>query len=362
MTGRERVQRMFARQEQDRVPRHDTFWPETVRRWMGEGLISSSEEAARERVLSMLGSDFQRLCWYWPHPFPDRHELVEEDEETEVVIGPSGTIERWWKHKSGTPQHIGWECSSRGIWQERYRPALERQPEQIDLEAIRTDYARGRRLGRWTHLAGVDSFESLRKILGDVQFMTATIDDPEWVVDIARTITDAALRYYQGVLDAGVEPDGLWLYEDMAFRNMTFCSPEAYRELIWPQHKRIADWAHANGMKLIFHSDGDLRKVVELFIEAGIDCLQPLESKASMDVRELCPDFGEHLAFFGNIDVMVLLTNDLDAIEEEIRSKLTAGKTCRGYAYHSDHSVPPQVSWETYQAVMRMVDRYGRYD
>ena len=80
-----------------------------------------------------------------------------------------------------------------------------------------------------------------------------------------------------------------------------------------------------------------------------------------MDVRELCPRFGDRLAFFGNIDVMVLLTNDLEAIEEEIRSKLTACKDCRGYAYHSDHSVPPQVSWETYRELIRLVDRYGRY-
>ena len=109
MDGRERVSRMLERRDQDRVPRHDAFWPETVRRWMGEGLAASTEEDARAAALELLESDFQRLCWYWPHPFPDRQDVVTEDAETRTVIGPSGTIERWWKHKSGTPQHIGWE-------------------------------------------------------------------------------------------------------------------------------------------------------------------------------------------------------------------------------------------------------------
>ena len=30
--------------------------------------------------------------------------------------------------------------------------------------------------------------------------------------------------------------------------------------------------------------------------------------------------------------------------------------------YHSDHSVPPQVSWQTYQALIGFLDKYGTYD
>jgi len=57
-----------------------------------------------------------------------------------------------------------------------------------------------------------------------------------------------------------------------------------------------------------------------------------------------------------------MLTNDLDLIEEEIATKFRACMPSRGYIYHSDHSVPPQVSWETYQAIIKMVDKYGRYE
>ena len=53
LTGRERVQRMFARQDHDRVPRYDSYWPETITRWQREGL-DGGEEAA----LDSLGADF----------------------------------------------------------------------------------------------------------------------------------------------------------------------------------------------------------------------------------------------------------------------------------------------------------------
>ena len=64
---------------------------------------------------------------------------------------------------------------------------------------------------------------------------------------------------------------------------------------------------------------------------------------------------------FGNIDIMVLATNDRDMIENEVRAKLAAGMQCRGYVFHSDHSVPPSVSWPTYQFVRQLVDRHGSY-
>jgi uroporphyrinogen decarboxylase len=115
-------------------------------------------------------------------------------------------------------------------------------------------------------------------------------------------------------------------------------------------------------MRFIFHTDGDVNGVMDLYLEAGFDCLQPLEAKANMDVRRLCPRYGDRMAFFGNIDVMTMATNDLARIEAEIVAKFAAGKATQGYIYHSDHSIPPSVSWETYQGIMRLVDRYGWYE
>jgi uroporphyrinogen decarboxylase len=361
LTSRERVIRALTRKDQDRIPRHESFWGETLDRWMGEGLAATSREEAAAKVLDALDGDMRQICWFWPHPFPGRFRVLSEDAETRTTMNESGTIERYWKTKSGTPEHLGWDCDSREKWEKEYKPAFLNQPVQLNLEETRLRWEEARRRQKWTYLAGVEAFETLRKILGDEAGMIAVLDDPDWVADIAETQATVLLRNYQAVIDAGIQPDGLWLYGDMAFKNMTFCSPAAYRELVWPQHKRIADWVHANGMKIIFHSDGDLRKVVDLYIEAGFDCMQPMESKASMDIRELAPKYAGKISFFGNIDVMKLLTNDLDLIEEEIRTKFAAGMATKGYLYHSDHSVPPQVSWRTYQAVIRMVDRYGRY-
>ncbi|MDP6152051.1 MAG: uroporphyrinogen decarboxylase family protein, partial [Phycisphaeraceae bacterium] len=114
-------------------------------------------------------------------------------------------------------------------------------------------------------------------------------------------------------------------------------------------------------MKFIFHTDGDVREVVADMVDIGVDCLQPMEAKANMDVRDLAPRFGDRLSLFGNIDMTVAITNDHDQVEAELRAKLGAGMAMHGYLYHSDHSVPPQVSWRTYQFIHDLVDRLGVY-
>ena len=56
-----------------------------------------------------------------------------------------------------------------------------------------------------------------------------------------------------------------------------------------------------------------------------------------------------------------LNTDDFARIEAEMVSKFAAGKAIKGYAYHSDHSVPPQVSWKTYQFIIDCIERHGNY-
>ena len=52
---------------------------------------------------------------------------------------------------------------------------------------------------------------------------------------------------------------------------------------------------------------------------------------------------------------------DKQAIEREIARKVSFAKSGGGYIYHSDHSISDDVSFESYQSVIEMVRKYGRY-
>jgi uroporphyrinogen decarboxylase len=52
---------------------------------------------------------------------------------------------------------------------------------------------------------------------------------------------------------------------------------------------------------------------------------------------------------------------DPTAAEREIAGKITAAKVGGGYIYHSDHSIPNDVSFEQYCRVLELVRKYGEY-
>ena len=356
MTSQERVNRMFARQDHDRVPRFDSYWNETITRWQGEGLKGDANQ-----VLEMLGADLHGIGGTWPAPYPGRNEVVREDAETRDIRDAHGKIVRYWKSKSGTPEHLGFECDTREKWETTFKPALLDTGLQLDPSAAVRSYRQGRAKGKWCFITGVEAFEQTRALMGDIIAMMAFAEDPDWIRDISRTYADVQIRNWDALMATGIQPDGVWTYGDMAFKTATMCSPAMYRELIWPDHKRLADWAHAHNMQFIYHTDGDVNAVIDLYLAAGFDCLQPLESKAGMDIRQLAPKYGDRLAFFGNIDVMVMGTNDKAKLEQEIATKFTAGMAQKAYMYHSDHSVPPTVSWATYQFIIQMIEKSGNY-
>jgi uroporphyrinogen decarboxylase len=71
--------------------------------------------------------------------------------------------------------------------------------------------------------------------------------------------------------------------------------------------------------------------------------------------------YGQVLAFMGGIDVRNMAHADPGPIEEEIRTKVGIAKRGGGYIYHSDHSVPDNVSFDQYKYVMDLVQKYGQY-
>ncbi|HPP67442.1 MAG TPA: hypothetical protein PKX05_05955, partial [bacterium] len=97
-------------------------------------------------------------------------------------------------------------------------------------------------------------------------------------------------------------------------------------------------------------------------IDAGLDCLQPLEVKAQMDLIELKEKFGDRLSFMGGIDSRLMSDPDKTKIEQEVKTKIGVAKKNGGYVYHSDHSIPNIVSFKDYCFVMELVKKYGVYE
>ena len=97
------------------------------------------------------------------------------------------------------------------------------------------------------------------------------------------------------------------IYSDVAFKQHPMFSPSTFRDFgFFDDVASICEACHNHGLKVIFHSDGDIMSLVDDLVAAGIDGLNPLEKAAGMDVYALRRRYPE-LIFVGGVDVTHLL-------------------------------------------------------
>jgi hypothetical protein len=75
-------------------------------------------------------------------------------------------------------------------------------------------------------------------------------------------------------------PDGIWIYEDLGYRNGLVCSPKTLETLIFPYYAELNDFFHAYDLPVILHTDGHIDEAIPLILDAGFAAINPMEVDA----------------------------------------------------------------------------------
>lgn len=100
--------------------------------------------------------------------------------------------------------------------------------------------------------------------------------------------------------------DAIFLADDIAFKSGTLLRPAWFQQHYFAGLAQVCAAYHRKGIRVLFHSDGNLYRVLDGLVEAGIDGLNPIEVMAGMDVGEIHRRY-PHLFLVGGIDVSELL-------------------------------------------------------
>lgn len=344
MTHKERLLAALGRQEVDMLPCFDSLWGETYERYVREGHMNPGEDAIQHFDLSFRLSG-------WVNSTVDldfQPVTIEETDETILRLDGNGAKLRYWKHKAGTPEHVGFTVQEAADWEKVRGKLLGFDPRRIDIESYkraRTLAAAENRAFLWS---GIAPFEQMHPLCGHENMLVGMALEPDWIKDMVDVYSNLTIRHLMALFSAGGLPDAVWFYEDMGFKGRPFMSPEMYSELIMPGHKKLFDFAHDLGLKVIVHSCGFVEPLVPGLIEAGIDCLQAMEVKAGMDVARLAGLYGDKIAFCGGMDIREVISNDRERIDAEFERRLMPVlRSGASYILHSDHSIPPEVDHDS---------------
>ncbi len=191
-------------------------------------------------------------------------------------------------------------------------------------------------------------FDEPRQLMGEEQLCLAYYDQPELVHDMLDTIGEMAFRVLDRV-SSTVPVDMLTVHEDMAGRSGSLAGPRQIREFIQPYYRRIWDMLAERGARLFDQdSDGDMNAVIPAFLEAGVNCMHPMEPAANMDIVRVRERYGTRLAFYGGIDKHVLRKSK-DEIVQELEYKIPPMVASGGCVLALDHRIPNGTPLEHYR-------------
>jgi len=351
LTSRERVARALRHEEPDRIPRQDAIWEHTLRRWRQEGF------PADQSPHSVFGYDFTNMGPDISLRLPE--ETLEETETYRLYRDSKGAVLRSFKDHESTPETVGFTINSPETW-EQYQPRLRWSDDRVSWHDARAALAHARSAGQFVCYFAHIGYDWIQRMVGAETVLVGMMQQPDWIKDMFDTLMALVLDGYQAYRDRGFEFDGCYVADDLGYRNGAFFSPAKFRELELPAQSRLCARMAEDGLPVILHSCGNVTELVPLLIEAGFACLQPLEVKSGADMLALKRQFGDRLCFMGGIDARAMSHPDPSVIEQEIATKLPVMKQGGGYIYHSDHSIPSDVSLAQYQRVMELVEEYGR--
>ena len=364
----DRVMAALEGREPDRVPIGEFFWTNFIRRVKAEWKLDSFDPYRHwDLDLIVINPNMD------PHLTGIR--VLEDTPERKLVkTGFEATIER--RAVLPMPHYLDFDTKTfeqmeaftfeDPLDERRYFAAIDDQisgvvdelnlglPAWIDrVKAYSDDFC---------VFGGVcDPHEFAWRIIGTVNILYKLGEDPLRMGQFIERCGDFLVGIVEGQIKAAAgRLSGIYVWGDIAYDHGMFFAPDWWRAFYKPQLARICEAAHKHGLKVIYHGCGDARPVYGDMIDAGVDCYNPLEAKAGLDVVALKRQFKNRWAFNGNLDVRVLATNDRELVRREVLRKLNAAKG-GGYILQSDHSIPDNVAVDTYDYVVQLAREYGRY-
>ena len=383
MNSREVVDNLLRKKKAERVGLNDSPWGDTLEKWITQGMptqkvtkkVTEKDENGVEHeiekevdgpadVVTHFGFDLAGVGgWFDTMPIRGHSEVLEETDEWRVTRNGAGAALKYWKHKSGTPEHIDFLMTSREVWDRDYRPHLLKvDRERCRLEETKKALKERREQGLWTFYGHLFIWENMRQSMGDVCLYESLLLDPEWIHDYNRVHTDFFQAHYKLYFDEVGLPDGVWMYEDLGYKNGLFCSPKVLEELIFPYFKEMVDFFHSYDLPVILHTCGGITEAVPQIVETGFDALNPMEAKAGCDTLKFAEQYGDRLAFIGGLDARIFESGDRDLIRREVTG-LVEGMKERGarYVFGSDHSISTNVDYEDFKYTLEVYREHMMY-
>ena len=364
MNSKERVRTTLNHREPDRVPMMmsaNTWVVKKLKKHLGVQTDRELLKALHLDVFDTRGIDYKGAVgpkyvgpatmnippdWCGdPFPLFSYHEIV-----TETPFGKA--------HSMGEPPLGDYETV------EELESFPWPQADWFDYSKVRQD------LAIWADefaiaYTGPSVFQHPTLFRGISRMLLEMASEPELTTYILDKVTGFYYDYSSRIFEeAGDLIDILRLADDIGAQQNLFISPSMLSHYFGHRIQLFAELAHQHDIKLMFHTDGNVRQAIPDLIEWGVDILDPVQPEVpAMNHIELKREFGDRLSFSGGVSAQeVLPGHEVDAVKAEVKRVIEALGPGGGYILSPGHpSLQGDVPTENIVAMYEAGLEFGQY-
>ena len=336
MTGKQRILAALQRQTPDCVPTFEWFIDTVVT----QALVGTAEPVAAAHALNLdainVRADYRKQ-------FLDSNTFVDEWGVKRMLTGDCVP------HVMESPikdiaRHSDYQFPDASA-PHRFE-TLERALKLVD----------GKRAIIWNLR---DGFSDMRDLLGYEEAMMQMLLEPEYFAALLDRVVD----YNFTLARVGVERFGVEVIattDDVANNAGLLMSPSSYFDVIGPSFRKVIGGYRSLGCYVIKHCDGDIKPLLDFWIESGISCLDPIDPAGGLHMPTMKKQYGDRICLKGNIDCAGVLQNGtVVEVETAVRELL---RECGrgGIILSSSNSIHRGVKPENYMAMVQAIHRESR--
>ena len=379
MTSRERVVETLNHREPDRVPMDLTItlgaYTKLVRHLGLDKEVEPEPKIANwlthvpvdPKVLEALDVDIVHLgCsapWGYPKEQPDGTIVDEWGVRRKRIERPGGGF---YLEMVGNPlKDATIDDLEDYPWPDPYDPDVTKGlVERVKWWRDNTDCA----IEVWLERGSGEIAGYLR---GIEQWWMDLVVNPEFAAALLKKLCDIAIefnrvcielvgKYVQVVRFTG------W---DLGGQNGPIFSPAMVDKMFRPVLNR--HWRAVKGLlqkenpegRVFFHTCGGVYKLIPIFIDCGLDILDPLQtSAAGMDMDKIKREFGDKLVFHGAMDIQRIMPfGTVEEVREEVKLRIRQLAPGGGFILAPAHALQDDTPPENIVALYRAGKEFGRY-
>jgi uroporphyrinogen decarboxylase len=193
-------------------------------------------------------------------------------------------------------------------------------------------------------------------LAGEKEKMCAVLDE---LTDIHIEFLGRILPKIRGSVQVLVMGD------DLGMQRGPQISRQMYREMFFPRHRRIYEFAkRESGAHIMLHSCGGIYPLIPDLIEAGVDILNPVQTSArNMEPEKLKREFGKDVSFWGGgCDTQhTLIHGTPEEVRDDVRRRLDIFMPGGGFVWNQVHNVLADVPPQNIVAMLEAAYEFGVY-